>query len=110
MKLPHIEQAVVAEQKIVCYLLSPTHEDGQHKARFFTSIGFRADDWETLATAMKAHVAEHELAKVEDSPFGIRYVVEGPLTAPDGRRPAVRSVWFIDTDADVPRFVTAYPL
>jgi hypothetical protein len=28
----------------------------------------------------------------------------------DGRDALLRTVWFIDTGADTPRFVTAYPL
>jgi hypothetical protein len=28
----------------------------------------------------------------------------------DGRHVLLRTVWFIDMGADVPRFVTAYPL
>ncbi|MFQ5612045.1 MAG: DUF6883 domain-containing protein [Anaerolineae bacterium] len=43
-------------------------------------------------------------------PFGTRYVVEGPMPAPDGRTPLVRSVWFIETRGQIPQFVTAYPL
>jgi hypothetical protein len=39
MKLPNCEQAVVAEAKITRYLLSETHEDGKHKAAFFTHFG-----------------------------------------------------------------------
>ena len=50
------------------------------------------------------------VTRVEPSPFGARYVVEGIMAAPDGRAPGVRSVWFIRTGEDAPRFVTAYPL
>ena len=32
------------------------------------------------------------------------------MKTPDGRAPRLRSVWFIETGADTPRFVTAYPL
>lgn len=39
-----------------------------------------------------------------------RYIVKGELLVPDGRTPLIRSVWFIETDEHVPRFVTAYPL
>jgi hypothetical protein len=28
---------------------------------------------------------------------------------PDGRAPLVRAVWFIGTDEEIPRLVTAYP-
>jgi hypothetical protein len=47
---------------------------------------------------------------IEDSPFGRRYIVDGALAAPDGRRPRVRMIWFIETGEDVPHLVTAYPL
>lgn len=56
------------------------------------------------------HVVEHEVTNSQDPPFGTRYTVEGELTTPQGRRPLVRVVWFVDEAASVPRFVTAYPL
>jgi hypothetical protein len=56
------------------------------------------------------HARQHDIVKEEPSPFGIRYLVEGPMLAPDGRSPNVRAVWFIDTGHDQPRFVTAWPL
>ena len=42
--------------------------------------------------------------------FGTRYVIEGPLRAAYGRRPNLRSIWFVDAGTDAPRLVTAYPL
>lgn len=77
---------------------------------FFNGFGFLAQDWQALADALLRHAGEHEVAKEEDSPFGVRYVVDGTMTTADGRDALVRRVWFIDTGADVPRFVTAYPL
>jgi hypothetical protein len=79
-------------------------------AEFFKRFGFSAASWEELATSLRRHADDHEVAKIEDSPFGTRYVVEGILYTPDGRTPNVRSVWFIETGENVPRFVTAYPL
>jgi hypothetical protein len=110
VKLPNYENATVSQDKITGYLLSATHRDGRHKAAFFTSFGFTAAHWQELAAALLQHAAAHEVAKEEDSPFGKRYVIEGTMKAPDGRTPLLRSVWFIETDADTPRFVTAYPL
>ena len=110
MKLPHHESAVVPQTKITGYLLSPTHRDGRSKADFFTRFGFSADSWEELATALLRHAADHEVTRVEDSPFGTRYVVEGTMPAPDGRAPAICSIWFIETGEQIPQFVTAYPL
>ncbi len=110
MKLPNVAGAVIPQDKITGYLLSFSHRDGRHKAAFFTGFGFVADSWETLAAARLRHATDHEVTAVEDSPFGTRYVFEGILATPDGRTPAIRSVWFIRTGENTLRFVTAYPL
>lgn len=110
MKLPNYQQAIVPERKITVYLLSSTHPDGSGKEKFFTAFGFSLQEWEKLAMALTSHVADNDVTKIEDSPFGTRYVVEGTLVSPDGRNPLLRSVWFIGTGEDIAKFVTAYPL
>jgi hypothetical protein len=52
----------------------------------------------------------YSVIAVEDTLFGTSYVVEGSLTAPDGRSRQVRVVWFIETGESIPHLVTAYPL
>ncbi len=110
MKLFHLDQIAVPQAKLVDYLLSHTHPEGRSKARFFRRFGFTPETWDVLADALRRHAAEHEITKEEASPFGTRYVVEGILQTPSGRTPRIRTIWFIDIGAKVPRFVTAYPL
>ncbi|MDY6807031.1 MAG: hypothetical protein SXA11_24915 [Cyanobacteriota bacterium] len=110
MKLPNYQFAVVPQKKITEYLLSLTHPDGKSKAKFFLRFGFSVDAWEEMAKALRCHGTDHELAKIEESPFGTRYVVEGELLGADGRTPLVRSIWFIETGESIPRLVSAYPL
>jgi hypothetical protein len=110
MKLPNCQSAAVPKEKIVDYLLSMSHPDGRHKAVFFNSFGFSADNWQELAAALLQHAAEHEVVAEEDSPFGKRYAVDGIMMMPDGRSAMVRSAWFIDDGRTVPRFVSSYPL
>jgi hypothetical protein len=43
VKLPNHEHAVVPRAKILDYLLSDSHRDGQHKAAFFKRFGFAAE-------------------------------------------------------------------
>ncbi len=109
MKLPNYEKAIVRRKKIVDYLLSRIHKDGRGKATFFERFGFISESWEILGEALKRHAGEHEVNKSEASPFGMRYIIDGGLDTPDGRRPDVRVVWFIEQGADVPYLVTAYP-
>ena len=110
MKLPNVDKAQVPKAKITGYLLSFTHEDGRSKAAFFVKFGFSASKWRALALALKEHAKDHAVVKVENSPFGTRYVIEGVIQTPDGQSPLLRSVWFIENENPTPRFVTAYPL
>ena len=109
MRLPNADSALVPREKLTRYILSSAHPTGRAKAQFFIRFGFAADSWETLAAALVRHAADHDVVKADDTPFGTRYTVEGPLGSPDGRNPTVRAVWFIEEGETVPRFVTAYP-
>ena len=110
MKLPNAERAVVPSRKITHYLLSTAHRDGQHKAAFFRSFGFKPDAWAMLAAALLNHARANEVNEIVPTPFGKNYVVEGLLPAPDGRTPKVRVVWFIANDEEIATLATAYPL
>jgi hypothetical protein len=78
VKLPNLENAQIPRAKITEYLLSFTHRDGRHKAAFFTRFGFSSNNWEIMSAALLRNAAENEVARIENSPFGERYVVEGP--------------------------------
>ena len=110
MRLPNVEQAVVAPRKVVEYLLSRTNPRSQNKAAYFEALGYSPDNWGVLADALLAHANSHEIADRDDTPFGTWYTIEGEFEAPRGNRPRIRTVWFVDIGNRIPRFVTAYPL
>jgi hypothetical protein len=110
MKLPNADMALVEQQKITDYLLNATHRFGASKATFFNEFGFHIAAWEVLAAALREHGQQHDVAKAKQTGFGPRFEVEGELTAPDGRRPRVRTVWQVDKGQVAPRLITAYPL
>ena len=108
MKLPNIEKARIPQEKILNYLLSPTHRDGKPKHDFFIRFGFTRERWKLLADVLIRHAKSHDVQASFETPFGRRYVIEGTMACPDGRRPVILSVWFIE-HGDAPRLVTAYP-
>jgi hypothetical protein len=110
VKLPDFNAALIPRAKIIDDLLSSTHREGRGNAAFFTHYGFSIERWEDLAAALRRHVVDHDVVRIEDSSFGTRYIVGGILSAPDDRAPLIRSVWFTETGEHAPRFVTAYPL
>jgi len=110
MRLPDAELARVDRRKITAYLLNPAHRYGASKARFLEAFGFQVERWEVFARALREHALRYEVARSQESEFGLRYDVDGPLEAPDGRWPRVRVVWQRDWLAPAPRLITAYPL
>lgn len=108
--LPLAEYAFVDQTKIVDYLLSLPHPDGQSKARFFIGFGFHPNQWEQLADALRSIGTSNPVCASVESSHGIRYVVDGLLATPINRSPRVRTVWILEANSVGPRLVTAYPL
>lgn len=108
--LPNVEQAIVDERKLTGYLLSSEHPFGRAKARFLLHFGFRLEAWEMPRTVLLDYARFNAVTRQEATPFGMTYVIDGPLSTPDSRAPAVRVVWFVDAGSECPRFVTACPV
>jgi hypothetical protein len=104
MRLPNAEKAFVEQPKLG-YLLR-----AEEKGGFFEDIGFSARETESLRDALLGHAQRQEVSRTLKTPFGVKYVLDGPLKSPDGRDPETRSVWIVETGGDRPRFLTAYPL
>jgi hypothetical protein len=96
-------------KKVVEYLVSFSHPDGSSKAEFFSRFGFRVDEWEVLARALRKHGREHDVTVSVVSAHGTRHSVDGPLETPDGRNPQVRTVWILAKRSRMPRLITAHP-
>jgi hypothetical protein len=109
MKLPNAEKAVVEREKLEDYLLNAAHPDNGGKAAFFEGLGFRRDQWETLAKALQRVATQAEIAQSMDSSHGRKYVIVGPMESPGGKSARVQTIWIVDTGLDVARLVTAYP-
>jgi hypothetical protein len=73
-------------------------------------FGFDPQRWEVLDRALRQDAMDNEIVREEKTKFGTRYIIDGPLQAPDGSMLNVRAAWFIDDEGDAPRFITAHPL
>jgi len=108
--VPNRHLAIVEKTKLTDYLLSPSHPAGRSKAVFLSRFGFDASNWEALQKSLLRHVAVAENATALETQFGIKYMIEASLETPDGRRPHIRSVWFIENGQQEPKLVTVVPL
>ena len=110
MHLPNANQAKVDKEKILNYLLCREHPEGGPKARFFERFGFDSSEWKALASALRKHGEKNDVSKMMETGYGKRYIIDGPMETLDGRQPAIRTVWIIETETGTPRLVTAHPI
>jgi hypothetical protein len=106
--LPNAGRAEVDPAKLRDYLLSRTHPVGRFKARFFTALGFSAEQWRQLETALRTDHLSQPAEPVGTNERGQKYAIRAILKGTAGEAMVV-SVWFLPHGSDVPRFVTAYP-
>lgn len=100
----------MGREKLVSYLMNQNHPRGRSKAVFLKSLGFDASNVEALAEALLTH-RHLDPTRISTNMWGTRYVVEGPVTAPDGRSAEMRTIRQTASPADlVAQLVTAYPL
>jgi hypothetical protein len=92
VKLPNAEHAIIPSDKLTDYLLSKSHLIGRWKARFFLSIGFREEKADELRDALMNMAKNGEVKSTITTDFGAKYVVEGAISGPSGRKAAVRTV------------------
>lgn len=109
MELPNAVRAVIEDAKLSGYLLDVAHTEGGAKARFFLAHGYRVTAPDVLRADLLLHGQTWPVVATRATPHGLRYTVEGPLTAPDGYTRDIRTVWQVDNGTDFPRLITAHP-
>lgn len=110
MIIPNAENAVVDIRKLRDYCLNPLHAEGKHKARtFYAALGFTAENAEALRIILLETIKNQnaKLGRLDD--YGQRYIMDFNLHW-QGRQTIVRSGWIIETNSNIPRLTTCYPL
>ncbi len=108
MKPPDWERADIDARKVRDYLLSRAHPIGRYKAAFFRHLGYRQESWQRLRDDLLALAKENPAEAIEATRYGQKYLVRGILTGPE-REAAIRTVWIVPTNEDMPKLVSAYP-
>jgi len=108
MKLPNRRNAIIEKRKLTHYLLSLVDEDGKPKAEYFRKVGFNETNLRDFEHALLAIASNNEVKTIEKSEFGVKYIVEGLMDSPIGKKFMVRTIWSIDKGKNNPRLVTAY--
>ena len=97
--VPNRQYALVEHGKIVGYLLSSEHPVGRNKARLFARCGYDPGNAHELTADLKRIITEGQLVKVIESPWGLKYIVDGMLHCSRGTTLGIRTVWIIETES-----------
>jgi hypothetical protein len=73
VKLPNATAAVVEDEKVHDYLLSPTHPVGRFKAVFFGMLGYAQEDWPALAQKLREIASLDASADAEFGRYGNKF-------------------------------------
>ena len=106
----HDKPLFVAPNKVQDYLLNPDHPVGGAKARFFLGIGYSRQYYEQLVADLVQHGHSGTVTEEKASPYGVKFVVDGPLLAPNGRQYPIRTVWMEQSPGIFVLLITAHLL
>jgi len=110
VKLPHRDNVLISREKLVQYILSEAHALGRFKAKFFQGIGFDKTNVHLLEECLRNIAKSEEVKATSSSPYGTKYVIDGEVKTPSGKRVKLRTIWIIEKREVQPRFVTTYPV
>ena len=108
MYLPNAENAFIANEKLLEYLLDDENSKG--KSVFFNGYGYFKDNFEVLIQDLKSLALHGQVTKIEETKFGVKFVVDMEIVTANNRTATILSVWMIDNNSNFPRLITAYPL
>jgi len=97
----------VPKEKLLQYLLLPRDEDD--KSEFLKIAGYKLSNWQRLRKDLYELVKENEVTNTEQSPYGVKYEIQGRLEGPNGKKLNVVSIWIKLRGKKELRFVTLFP-
>lgn len=106
----HDKPLFVAPNKVRDYLLNAEHPIGGAKARFFLAIGYSRLHHEQLIADLVQHGHFGTVTEEKQSPYGVKFVVDGPLRAPNGWEYPIRTVWLEQSPGTFVLLITAHLL
>lgn len=108
MKLPNGRMAVVADSKLLEYVLNPAHPVGRHHAALFEGLmGITRDHYLILKNALLEGARVEEVQPGQASRYGRKFEMRLSMEGPKAAR-VVLAVWLIERGDDRPRLVTCY--
>jgi hypothetical protein len=107
-ELPNNAKAIVDIKKLEDYCLNPQHQRGKHKAKVFKSVlGFTKKEAKILSDKLLDAAKNNDAYEIASDIFGTRYYIDCQIIYKN-KTAAIRSIWIIRTEENIPRLITCY--
>ena len=105
MKLPLT--AVITEDKIKEYLLSPRKRND--KSKWLSEVGYNLENWQRLEKDLRTQLLSRDAEYIEETKYGQMYQIRGMLVGPNGKTLSVCSIWMKEHESKSVKFITMFP-
>ena len=79
------------------------------KSRWLAQLGYTIENWKVLEYDLRKQVLSLDVVPIEKTEYGQLYEIKENLTGPNGISLPVCTVWMIETETGIGKFITMYP-
>ena len=102
------QDAMIAPAKLNLYLLVWRSVDD--KSKFLAQAGYGLGNWTQLETDLRNQILSLEaVPSSESNRLGKVYEIRGNLVGPNGLSLAIWTIWMVEFETGVTKFITLYP-
>ena len=108
-RLPNAEKAAIDSEKLHDYIPSFATSSGTLQSSFLPKAGVFHRKLESLRITSERADPFPRCSRIDESRYGQKFIVEGIMVSPTGKKVQIITVWVILKGESIPRFITAYP-
>ena len=98
----------IAPAKLNLYLLVWRSVDD--KSKFLAQAGYGLENWTQLEADLRNQILSLDaVPSLEGNRFGQVYEIRGNLVGPNGLSLAILTVWMVEFETSMTKFITLYP-
>jgi hypothetical protein len=101
------ENTLISPEKLTDYLL--IFKKRNDKSRWLAKLGYTIENWKALEYDLRKQLLSLDAVPIEKTEYGQLYEIKGVLTGPNGISLPVCTVWMIETETGISKFITMYP-
>jgi hypothetical protein len=102
------ENTLISPEKLTDYLL--VFKKRNDKSQWLSKIGYTIENWKVLEYDLRKQILTLDVVPIEKTEYGQLYEIKGKLTGPNGKSLSVCTIWMIETETGMSKFITMYPV